>query len=212
MQYTEEEYAQMCSDLDAIHKFNKTPKEKFKHFSVKNKYYYDKLMHGRYPNKPKGIHVSSYLEIELGIYSSVELRRKEKQKEYNNTYKVEIKECKALYYQNNTDYYTRVNKEWKINNKGLVNASNARRRAIKLSSTPSWANLDKIKEVYKNCPIGCHVDHIIPLQGVLVSGLHTESNLQYLSIKENLAKYNNFDIRKFNIGDYNTESIVWPIH
>lgn len=208
MQYTEEEYVQMRNDLDAIHKFNKTPKEKFKHFGVKNKYYYDKLMYSRYPSKPKRIHVSSYLEVELGTYSSIELRRKEKQKEYNELHQEDIKEWKAKYYIDNIDYYTKINKEWKTNNKASVNAYNARRRANKASATPSWADLNKIKEVYKNCPIGYHVDHIIPLQGFLVSGLHTENNLQYLPIKENLTKYNKFDIVKFNIGDYNTESIV----
>lgn len=72
--------------------------------------------------------------------------------------------------------------------------SESKRRAKKLQRTPKWANLDKIKEIYKKCPEGYHVDHIIPLQGALVSGLHTEENLQYLTVFENLSKGNTFEV------------------
>lgn len=56
--------------------------------------------------------------------------------------------------------------------------------------TPSWANLNKIKEIYVKCPIGYHVDHIIPLRGTIVSGLHVENNLQYLLAEDNQIKSN----------------------
>lgn len=60
--------------------------------------------------------------------------------------------------------------------------------------TPIWADLDKIREIYDNCPVGFHIDHIIPLNGVLVSGLHVPENLQYLLAEENFAKSNKFKI------------------
>ena len=63
-------------------------------------------------------------------------------------------------------------------------------RARKLNQLPSWANLEKIKQIYLNCPPGYHVDHIIPLKGKTVSGLHVETNLQYLSAQDNLRKRN----------------------
>lgn len=59
--------------------------------------------------------------------------------------------------------------------------------------TPKWANRVAIKEIYKNCPNDCHVDHIIPLNSELVCGLHVETNLQYLSVKNNIKKSNKFD-------------------
>jgi hypothetical protein len=70
----------------------------------------------------------------------------------------------------------------------------ANREADKDLRTPKWADLNKIKEVYLNCPAGYHVDHIVPLRGKLVSGLHVENNLQYLLAMDNIIKNNKFEV------------------
>lgn len=44
------------------------------------------------------------------------------------------------------------------------------------------------------CGIPHHVDHIIPLRGKLVSGLHVETNLRVTSSRVNLAKGNRFEV------------------
>lgn len=67
-------------------------------------------------------------------------------------------------------------------------------KARKLKAIPSWANLEKIQDIYKNCPKGYHVDHIVPLKGVIVSGLHVENNLQYLPALENIRKRNFYGV------------------
>lgn len=75
-----------------------------------------------------------------------------------------------------------------------TNFYNTKRRKYIKERTPNWANLDKIKEIYDNCPRGYHVDHIIPLKGEFISGLHIETNLQYLTAEENMQKGNNFKV------------------
>lgn len=64
--------------------------------------------------------------------------------------------------------------------------------SAKSERTPKFACLNKIKEIYSKCPKGYHVDHIIPLRGEFVSGLHIETNLQYLLPVDNIAKSNKF--------------------
>jgi len=77
----------------------------------------------------------------------------------------------------------------------IIGASRqARRRFAKLLRVPEWADLKRIREFYKGCPEGYQVDHIIPLQGELVSGLHVLNNLQYLMASENASKNNKFII------------------
>lgn len=59
---------------------------------------------------------------------------------------------------------------------------------------PTWYPSEKelILKFYEDCPEGYHVDHIIPLQGTLVSGLHTLCNLQYLIAEDNILKSNHY--------------------
>lgn len=85
-----------------------------------------------------------------------------------------------------------IAKEYRKNNRSKLTAYVAKRRAIKLNQTPKWADLKAIEQFYNNCPKGYHVDHIIPLQGKNVRGLHTLENLQYLPAIENMSKGNRF--------------------
>lgn len=58
---------------------------------------------------------------------------------------------------------------------------------------PQWADPDAIALIYLEAQRkGMHVDHIVPLKGKTVCGLHVESNLQLLQPTENLRKRNKF--------------------
>lgn len=59
--------------------------------------------------------------------------------------------------------------------------------------TPGWANQTAIAAIYRKArELGQTVDHVVPLQGKNVSGLHVEYNLQILPRSENSAKGNRF--------------------
>ncbi len=96
----------------------------------------------------------------------------------------------ARSHENNKDKQNAYVAQWKKDNKKTYNAYLAsRKKRVKLA-TPSWADLGAIRELYFKCPVGYHVDHIIPLNGINVSGLHTIENLQYLRAEDNLKKSN----------------------
>lgn len=69
-------------------------------------------------------------------------------------------------------------------------------------ATPEWSGKREINRIYQRCyylnknypdagPF--HVDHIIPLRGEEVCGLHVANNLQIITASENLSKSNSFD-------------------
>lgn len=80
-------------------------------------------------------------------------------------------------------------------------AYSSRRRANKTGNCPAWANLDAIKMVYEQAQeltkatgIQHHVDHIIPLLGKTVSGLHVHEKLQVIPALDNLRKHNRYEV------------------
>lgn len=72
-------------------------------------------------------------------------------------------------------------------------ARQAKYKAAGLRAIVPWTDLEKISIFYAECPVGYQVDHIVPLQGKNVSGLHVLDNLQYLTVFENNSKHNKFD-------------------
>jgi hypothetical protein len=126
------------------------------------------------------------------------LKNKEKLKKQFNEYYLSNRENKQIknqaYYQNNKEIIKEkckvAGKIYHKNHPEKSRAKSAKRRAVKLQQTPKWADLKAIEQFYKNCPNGYEVDHIIPLKGKNVRGLHILENLQYLLKTENRSKGN----------------------
>jgi hypothetical protein len=111
----------------------------------------------------------------------------------------------------NKEKYLEINNKsslkWSKNNKDKVNNRNAKRKAAKLQRTPAWADQQKIKYNYSlakyfefiTLGIKYHVDHIVPLQGKNVCGLHVSDNLQVLRSDHNHSKNNkwNWDTQSY---------------
>lgn len=95
------------------------------------------------------------------------------------------------------DYAVAARRAWRQNNKGHQNfLTRMRQKGVK-RATPPWADRDAIKAIYVaaserslNEGTEYHVDHIIPLRGKLVCGLHTPANLQIIPKTDNLRKGN----------------------
>lgn len=102
------------------------------------------------------------------------------------------------YAAKNREKLREKNAKWAEANPEKVTAKAANYRAQKLKATPLWADFSKIERAYSLCQeyrekgIDAEVDHIIPLQGKSVCGLHVQGNFQIIHAKHNAQKSNNF--------------------
>jgi hypothetical protein len=156
--------------------------------------------------------VKSYYQANKEKFASrmVEYQKanKEQKAVYNAKYREDNKEKIAEYLSYYGTEYRQANKdkiairmsEYRQTNKDKINTKTAKRRAIKLQALPKWLTkeeLEQIKELYTCAQMfklytgqEYHVDHIVPLQGENVCGLHVPWNLQILPAKENMIKSN----------------------
>lgn len=137
------------------------------------------------------------------MYAKKRTQILEKKKTYRAEKKESIAEGQKKWADANPEYRAKYLKAYKveyINRPGVRAARNQERRernaAVK-QATPSWANKDAIRVFYiyaramtEMFRTPYHVDHIVPLKGVNVCGLHTEANLQVLTGSQNSIKKN----------------------
>jgi hypothetical protein len=114
-----------------------------------------------------------------------------------------IKERANKYYKENTEKAKNKVKQYKKENNHKVNALCYKRKTKKLQRTPEWLSTDHFKQIEleyelatwcsKVMGVKYHVDHIVPLLGINVSGLHVPWNLRVIPASVNLSKSNKYE-------------------
>ena len=125
-------------------------------------------------------------------------------KEWEANNKDKVIELRKEWRNKNREAINKYSRNWKQENKDKIYSWTAKRRGSLLKSTPIWItknDIQQIAEFYLCSEMFSmytgekyHVDHIIPLRGKKVNGLHVPSNLQVITAKENLKKSNSFNM------------------
>ena len=139
-----------------------------------------------------------------GLDSQCKVCKARGDKKYRKENAHKLREYFQEYHLLNKELKVRRACEWQKQNSGKANANKKLNELKRAKRFPAWLTkeqLDEIAAIYKLAAnksksegIEYHVDHIIPLNGKLVSGLHIPSNLQIITKEENLTKQNKFVI------------------
>ena len=128
-------------------------------------------------------------------------RRLERQRKWREKNRDYLREESVRYRLENKELIQERRKSWNVNipNK---RALEAKRRANKLNATPDWLTQDMLDEIEYKYFLARdlsqitgephQVDHIVPLQGTDICGLHVPWNLQVLTASDNQRKSNKF--------------------
>lgn len=115
-----------------------------------------------------------------------------------------IKAATRKYYAENADVLREKSRAYQKTHLHLYAKIKAKRKAAELKRTPAWLTEDDhwmMEQAYELAAlrtrlfgISFQVDHVLPLQGKLVSGLHVPLNLQVIPAKMNRIKSNRFEV------------------
>jgi hypothetical protein len=146
-----------------------------------------------------------YLKYQQEYRRSNQTQLKCQKKKYYLENREKIAEKGVAYREAQKDKIATRQKKWYAKNKSKVKAYkqanrdrvaavSAKRRARKLAATPAWltaAHNEQIKMFFEAADAyQVHVDHIVPLKGKNVCGLHVPWNLQVLDATTNVSKGN----------------------
>lgn len=139
-----------------------------------------------------------------GLSDECRVCKRKQDKEYAAKNREQAKQRANAWYYANLEYALKqrriIGKKWRTENKDKNAAKATRRRACKLQATPNWLNKEQLQQIESFYWLAqlqkeltdtqYHVDHIVPLKGKTVCGLHVPWNLQVIPALENIRKGN----------------------
>ena len=127
-----------------------------------------------------------------------------KQKAYRTDQKEHYWQVRNAYITANREKVNAHKAAWKKRNPAKVTFDTVKRNAAKMKRTPAWLTLvdfERMENEYRLAALQTkitgtiwHVDHIIPLQGENVCGLHVPANLKAIPGMDNLRKSNRYGL------------------
>jgi hypothetical protein len=129
---------------------------------------------------------------------------KKNQAEYDAVHNPLRREYFAQRYKEKKDHILATNKAYRVSNPQKNAAKETKRRAAKINRTPKWLTPDDlwmIEQAYELASLRTkifgfkwQVDHVLPLQGKIVSGFHVPENLQVIPACVNQKKSNLYEV------------------
>lgn len=164
----------------------------------------------RKANKLRRLEYPEYYKL---ITTRKRVRQRKRRLENPEKYRLKIKiwrENNSEHYKSirkkkrleNPEYYRLAGRKWRQNNPEKHCLKQSIRRFKRKLCMPKWSDIEKIKSYYigaarltKETGVKYSVDHIIPIAGKNICGLHVHYNLQILTVSDNSKKGNKFIVR-----------------
>jgi len=135
-------------------------------------------------------------------------KRKEQNPDLQKNIYLKIREkslaISRVYYSKHADEIKARQRLWSKQNRGAANALGKKYKLKKRNATPNWLTNEQVEHMqclYKVAAMYTaegldiwHVDHIVPIRGKDVCGLHVPWNLRIITASENLRKGNKFSM------------------
>jgi chlorite dismutase len=186
----ERKKCKVCRQAERTARYQSDPVERARRLASRAKFVANNK------ERAKAIDAKSYVKRQAKILA-------DKAVYHAANYELKIKPYKAVYKAipevaaRQQAYMSVYSKRHYEANKGRYLANFLKRREQKRRALPAWADLKAIEAIYAQARklrdetgLEYEVDHIIPLQGETVSGLHVHTNLRIILRKENRSKSN----------------------
>ena len=145
--------------------------------------------------------IEDYRAYQKAHYEANRDKRLAQNKAWRQANRDNVNACIKAWEQANPEKHRARSRAYYARNKAYYNLKALERRLAVREQTPAWNDRAKMLAIYAECSkrnekagyIKWHVDHIVPLRGKNVWGLHVHTNLRIILASENRAKSNKYD-------------------